>query len=349
MSGKKEMIGRVIGRCAMLGCLAALIALFVIVQTAVGTRAEGEIILFPGDRYPIPCLMQLSSGREYDIAVENPDIVGLDETGRCIVAVAVGTTEVTVRMSEPDEAYTYIFAVAEYGGTYQTEGDMTGEAHTGALSHEENADPGDTYADAPAHRANAALGDAYTDELPREEYDGSGDINTDEARHADADQSGSAHADETPMPRISEPEVTKKEEPEVTGSARKESMSVGGPQETDAAEPDKERAYSDELRDADVPRLPAPPVTFTHGTGKYDILVPDHYTIWICGRSREPLSILYVGDNGYPLPYRTDGNMIYIDSADIPYGRGCIQVLAADKEGRIGAMTGYEIVRAQTF
>ena len=90
-----------------------IIVLFVILNTAHNAHGDGEIILCPGDKYAIPCLAQLLPGQEYEIEIENPDIVGLDETGKSIVAIAAGTTEVTVRLMNPDAGYLYVFAVAD--------------------------------------------------------------------------------------------------------------------------------------------------------------------------------------------------------------------------------------------
>jgi len=283
--------------------------------------------------------------------------VGLDETGKCIVGVAVGTTEVTVRLVNPDSAYTYVFAVAEtyalpyedaYGRAeeqYDYGPQVGNEFYTGEAAENVWYDESDA-AEAENFDGDSTVAPAGTGE---ENGEASGD---DAAEASSAALVPSVPVDvdqDTENESISDmtggtgPESDSSAEgPEETCDSREETVSVTNavsePGEKDTGEGTDGTSYADLF-------MRYPPVTFSHGNGMHDILVPDHYTVWICVHSAGPVTVLYAGAGGMPLPYRTDGNMIYIDSSDIPEGNSLIQILTVDAAGRVGAMSGYGVAK----
>ncbi len=364
-----------------------IIVLFVILNTAHNAHGDGEIILCPGDKYAIPCLAQLLPGQEYEIEIENPDIVGLDETGKSIVAIAAGTTEVTVRLMNPDAGYLYVFAVADVfaqpaTGIYdEPEKDYVYEQYTDEMGaygwdSENVSEPYEYDGVSPSSQGN---GTGRTNNEPgADAHVGTGQgagVDTDKDadsgtergaggdRDLDADagteQSAGIDTDKDADVGTEQRAGTDTDKDADAGTKQ----GAGGDTDRDADAGTEQRAGTDTDKDADAGTeqgsdhdtngsddmsrnyLRYPPVTFTHGTGKYDILLPPHYTLWICAHSEGPVSVLYVGVNGVPVRYHTVKNMILICSDDLPSGNCRIQVIAADAAGRVSVLEQYGAAR----
>ena len=300
-----------------------IIVLFVILNTAHNAHGDGEIILCPGDKYAIPCLAQLLPGQEYEIEIENPDIVGLDETGKSIVAIAAGTTEVTVRLMNPDAGYLYVFAVA----------DVFAQPATGIYDEPEKDYVYEQYTDEMGaygwDSENVSEPYEYDGVSPSSQGNGTGRTNNEPGADAHVGTGQGAGVD------------TDKDAD--SGTER----GAGGDRDLDADAGTEQGSDHDTNGSDDMSRnyLRYPPVTFTHGTGKYDILLPPHYTLWICAHSEGPVSVLYVGVNGVPVRYHTVKNMILICSDDLPSGNCRIQVIAADAAGRVSVLEQYGAAR----
>ena len=336
-----------------------IIVLFMILNTAHNAQADGEIILCPGDKYAIPCLAQLLPGQEYEIEIENPDIVGLDETGKSIVAVASGTTEVTVRLMNPDAGYLYVFAVADVfaqpaTGIYdEAEKDYvyeqyTDETETYGWDSENIPEPYEYDEVSPSSRGNET-GRPYKE--PGSDAEDGADADTEQGTGVDTDRDADAGTGQRAG--------VDRDKDADAGTEQ----GAGGDTDRDADAGTEQRAGTDTDKDADAGTeqgsdhdtngsddmsrnyLRYPPVTFTHGTGKYDILLPPHYTLWICAHSEGPVSVLYVGVNGVPVRYHTVKNMILICSDDLPSGNCRIQVIAADAAGRVSVLEQYGAAR----
>ena len=339
-----------------------IIVLCMILNTAHNAQADGEIILYPGDKYAIPCLAQLLPGQEYEIEIENPDIVGLDETGKSIVAVAQGTTEVTVRLMNPDAGYLYVFAVADVfaqpaTGIYdEAEKDYvyeqyTDETETYGWDSENIPEPYEYDEVSPSSRENET-GRPYKE--PGSDAEDGADAGTDQGTGVDTDRDADAGTGQRAgVDRDKDADAGTGQR---AGVDRDKDADAGMEQGTGIntdpdADVDTEQGSghdtnrSDDHDDMSRNYLRYPPVTFTHGTGKYDILIPPHYTLWICAHSEGPVSVLYVGVNGAPVRYRTVKNMIFVCSDDLPSGNCRIQVIAADAAGRVSVMEQYGAAR----
>ena len=323
-----------------------IIVLCMILNTAHNAQADGEIILYPGDKYAIPCLAQLLPGQEYEIEIENPDIVGLDETGKSIVAVASGTTEVTVRLMNPDAGYLYVFAVADVfaqpaTGIYdEAEKDYvyeqyTDETETYGWDSENIPEPYEYNEVSPSSRENET-GRPYKE--PGSDAEDGADAGTDQGTGVDTNRDADAGTGQ-------------RAGVDTDKDADAGTEQMAGINTDPDADVDTEQGSghdtngSDDHDDMSRNYLRYPPVTFTHGTGKYDILIPPHYTLWICAHSEGPVSVLYVGVNGAPVRYRTVKNMIFVCSDDLPSGNCRIQVIAADAAGRVSVMEQYGAAR----
>lgn len=346
--------------CRRAGVLIAgpIIVLCVILYTAYNAHADGEIILYPGDKYAIPCLAQLLPGQEYEIEIENPDIVGLDETGKSIVAVAAGTTEVTVRLVNPDAGYLYVFAVADVNAQpaaeiyYDPGKDYVYEFYTDETAADEW-DPGNNsepHEDDEVSPSNQGNGTGRPSD-PSNSADRSGTssqnlgIDTKDGENAGT-ESGSgvdtgrdADSDSEQRSGVDTGRDTD------SGTEPGSGVDTGRNVNADTEHVAGSDAESDEHDDMSRNYLRYSPVSFTHGTGIFDILVPSHYTLWICMHSRGPVSVLYVGVNGFPIQYRAVKNMIYICSDDLPPGNCLIQVIASDAAGRVSVMEQYGVAR----
>ncbi len=355
-----------------------IIVLCMILNTAHNAQADGEIILCPGDKYAIPCLAQLLPGQEYEIEIENPDIVGLDETGKSIVAVASGTTEVTVRLMNPDAGYLYVFAVADVfaqpaTGIYD-EADKdyvyeqyTDETETYGWDSDNIPEPYEYDEVSPSSRGNET-GRPYKE--PGSDAEGGADAGTEQGAGVDTDRDADAGTDQRAGVDTDKDADTGTEQgagidtDKDADAGTRQRAGVDTDKDADAGTEQGAGINTD--RDADVDTeqgsghdtngsedhddmsrnyLRYPPVTFTHGTGKYDILIPPHYTLWICAHSEGPVSVLYVGVNGAPVRYRTVKNMIFVCSDDLPSGNCRIQVIAADAAGRVSVMEQYGAAR----
>ena len=312
--------------------------------SAVCIRADGEIILYPGEIYPVPCLTDAGNGQEYDISIDNPDIVGLDETGKCIVAVAAGTTEVTVRFLERDAAYLYVFSVVEqdryFYDTYNTadenvyaaDGAYDGGTEGPVSNDSERYEGGSQGSGSDGDRSDPPVNDADKSSSNNPEQNITSDL----------------PASEISTAPVSDLQNKRDENEEaVTGEKDEAPEEHSGIEEDAGSEESGIRKESDLTAGAGLTYRERmnmlAPVTFIHGRGKYDVIVPRNYKLWICARSMYPVSVLYVGADGTPIPYRLDGNMVYIDSNDLPSGKSTIQMITADASGRIAEMNGFEV------
>ena len=332
-----------------------IIVLFVILNTAHNAHGDGEIILCPGDKYAIPCLAQLLPGQEYEIEIENPDIVGLDETGKSIVAIAAGTTEVTVRLMNPDAGYLYVFAVA----------DVFAQPATGIYDEPEKDYVYEQYTDEMGaygwDSENVSEPYEYDGVSPSSQGNGTGRTNNEPGADAHVGTGQGAGVDTDKDADVGTEQRAGTDTDKDADAGTKQG--AGGDTDRDADAGTEQRAGTDTDKDADAGTeqgsdhdtngsddmsrnyLRYPPVTFTHGTGKYDILLPPHYTLWICAHSEGPVSVLYVGVNGVPVRYHTVKNMILICSDDLPSGNCRIQVIAADAAGRVSVLEQYGAAR----
>ena len=343
----------------------SIIALCVLFYTAHNAHADGEIILYPGEKYTIPCLNQLLSGQEYDIEIENPDIVGLDETGKCIVAVAPGTTEVTVRLINPDAGYVYVFAVADVfgqpaAGIYDEPGEIYAyDLYTDGMAEDEwtpeNNPESHKYDGAGSSNQTDATVRPYKEPGADEEH--GEDVGTEQGAVTDTERNAGYSTEQAQGNDTEKGSDTGTEKSAgYDAAAGDENMSWNA--EGDKSETTEQNHPTDDIEKAageagnvpkDTEHLSYPPVYFTHGTGKYDTIVPPHYTLWICAHSRGPVSVLYVGVNGAPIRYRFVKKLICICSDDLPSGNCRIQVIVADAAGRVTVMKEYGVAKSEDF
>ncbi|MDO4805424.1 MAG: hypothetical protein Q4A32_11470 [Lachnospiraceae bacterium] len=377
--------------------LVILLVLCIFLYSLNTARAEGEFLLSIGDKFQIPCLPQSGSGQEYEILIENPDIVGLDETGKCIVGVAPGTTEVTVILYDPGAVYAYGFTVLGYGeqpsdafhdgidsvgnewGAYETTEDpYYGQANAdtpeqggweGTLENDNGQVIGDD-TDRGNSGQNGGNGNGQSVGNDTDGYNygqnggnTSGGSGNGQSGRSDANGSGNESGGRSDADvNGNEPGGRKKTNGDTSPSGGDDSgsnygYSYGNETSNNASGyslgetesyPDGNGEYTGNADSTSKPMSDEAadcPIFFSHGAGKYDILVPSHYSLWISVRSRRPFSILYIGADGMPISYRLEKNMIYIKSDDIPPGRHLIQVIAANAANQIFIMDDYPVYR----
>lgn len=290
------------------------------------TFADGEIFLYRGDTYSLACLMSLREDQEYEIFIENPDIVGLGENGKEIVAVAEGTSEVTVSISNPGAAYSYVFVVGEYDRPVQEE-----FVEYGPVEDEEY---DATQEDRNQHNSSDGREDFTEDEMISErEPDASEERSVSEMSQ---DTSGDRSVPESD-PDTSEVRIVSERDPDTFG----ESESFSDPEDDLSGAGDTEETESSGEKGGR--QVIDAPIYFAHGQGLYDLAVPKGYTLWISATGKGRMAVLYVGFGGVPVPYHIKGRMIFIHSDDLKQGSGTIQVVAANEAGSVYTMSDYKV------
>jgi len=264
-----------------------------------------------------------------------------------------------VQLMNPDAGYLYVFAVADVfaqpaTGIYdEPEKDYVYEQYTDEMGaygwdSENVSNPYEYDEVSPASQGNDT-GRPYKE--PGADAEVGADVGTGQGAGGDTDKDA-ASGTEQGAGGDTDKDADSGTEQGAGGDTDRDADSgteqgAGGDRDRDADDGTEQGSGHDTNESDDMSRnfLRYPPVTFTHGSGKYDILIPPHYTLWICAHSEGPVSVLYVGVNGFPVRYRTVKNMILVCSDDLPSGNCRIQIIAADAEGRVSVMEQYGAAR----
>ena len=142
----------------------AAVLIFFIVCAVSPVSADQQFVLAVGDTMVIPCLLEIWSDQSVDCVISNPDVLMTDGSGRAVIAISEGISDVYVHMTNPDTDIRYTFIVvsaqrpeapaewaqpeAAAGGVRPENGSETGDgtdsgAATGGVIPEDDAGTGD--------------------------------------------------------------------------------------------------------------------------------------------------------------------------------------------------------------
>ena len=142
----------------------AAVLIFFIVCAVSPVSADPQFVLAVGDTMVIPCLLEIWSDQSVDCVISNPDVLMTDGSGRAVIAISEGISDVYVHMTNPDMDIRYTFIVvsaqrpeapaewaqpeAAAGGVRPENGSETGDgtdsgAATGGVIPEHDAGTGD--------------------------------------------------------------------------------------------------------------------------------------------------------------------------------------------------------------
>ena len=97
----------IIGRLKKTG---VILILFVLCE-ACTVRADQQFVLTVGETMVIPCLIEVWSDQSVDCVISNPEVLMSDGSGRAVIALSEGVSDVYVHMTNPDTDIRYSFVV----------------------------------------------------------------------------------------------------------------------------------------------------------------------------------------------------------------------------------------------
>lgn len=89
----------------------AAVLIFFIVCAVSPVSADQQFVLAVGDTMVIPCLLEIWSDQSVDCVISNPDVLMTDGSGRAVIAISEGISDVYVHMTNPDTDIRYTFIV----------------------------------------------------------------------------------------------------------------------------------------------------------------------------------------------------------------------------------------------
>lgn len=97
----------IIGKLKKIGAI-----LIVFIMCAVYTvRADQQYVLTVGETMVIPCLLEVWSDQSVNCVISNPEVLMSDSSGRAVIALSEGVSDVYVHMTNPDTDIRYTFVV----------------------------------------------------------------------------------------------------------------------------------------------------------------------------------------------------------------------------------------------
>ena len=168
----------IIGRLKKTG---VILILFVLCA-ACTVRADQQFVLTVGETMVIPCLIEVWSDQSVNCVISNPEVLMSDGSGRAVIALSEGVSDVYVHMTNPDTDIRYSFVVepaqhwdAAEGWTQPDEAGIDG----GALESDEPRVNDETPGISPGSRTKA--------HMPEDGHADSGaEAHMPEADHADS-------------------------------------------------------------------------------------------------------------------------------------------------------------------
>ena len=168
----------IIGRLKKTG---VILILFVLCA-ACTVRADQQFVLTVGETMVIPCLIEVWSDQSVNCVISNPEVLMSDGSGRAVIALSEGVSDVYVHMTNPDTDIRYSFVVepaqhwdAAEGWTQPDEAGIDG----GALESDEPRVNDETPGISPGSRTKA--------HMPEDGHADSGaEAHVPEADHADS-------------------------------------------------------------------------------------------------------------------------------------------------------------------
>ena len=96
--------------------------LLLIMCASYPVQADQQFVLTVGDTMVIPCLLEIWSDQSVSCVISNPEVLMTDGSGRAVIALAEGTSDVYVHMTNPESDMRYTFVV-EPALRWETAGD----------------------------------------------------------------------------------------------------------------------------------------------------------------------------------------------------------------------------------
>jgi len=97
----------IIGRMKKTG---VILILFVLCA-AYTVRADQQFVLTVGETMVIPCLLEVWTDQSVNCVISNPEVLMSDGSGRAVIALSEGVSDVYVHMTNPDTDIRYSFVV----------------------------------------------------------------------------------------------------------------------------------------------------------------------------------------------------------------------------------------------
>lgn len=98
---------RIIGKLKKIGVLLIIL----IMCAAYTVRADQQFVLTVGETMVIPCLLEVWSDQSVNCVISNPEVLMSDGSGRAVIALSAGVSDVYVHMTNPDTDIRYTFVV----------------------------------------------------------------------------------------------------------------------------------------------------------------------------------------------------------------------------------------------
>ena len=98
---------RIIGKLKKIGVLLIIL----IMCAAYTVRADQQFVLTVGETMVIPCLLEVWSDQSVNCVISNPEVLMSDGSGRAVIALSEGVSDVYVHMTNPDTDIRYSFVV----------------------------------------------------------------------------------------------------------------------------------------------------------------------------------------------------------------------------------------------
>jgi len=182
----------IIGRLKKTG---VILILFVLCA-ACTVRADQQFVLTVGETMVIPCLIEVWSDQSVNCVISNPEVLMSDGSGRAVIALSEGVSDVYVHMTNPDTDIRYSFVVepAQHWDAAEgwTQPDETG-TDGGTLESDEPRVNDETPGISPGSRTKAHMPeDGHADSgaeahMPEDGHADSGaEAHVPEADHADS-------------------------------------------------------------------------------------------------------------------------------------------------------------------
>ena len=89
----------------------AAMLILIILSAACPVRADQQFIMKVGETMAIPCLLEIWSDQSVSLVIGNPEVLMADGSGRAVIALSEGISDVYVHMTNPDTDIRYTFVV----------------------------------------------------------------------------------------------------------------------------------------------------------------------------------------------------------------------------------------------
>ena len=188
----------IIGRLKKTG---VILILFVLCA-ACTVRADQQFVLTVGETMVIPCLIEVWSDQSVNCVISNPEVLMSDGSGRAVIALSEGVSDVYVHMTNPDTDVRYSFVVepAQHWDAAEgwTQPDETG-TDGGTLESDEPRVNDETPGISPGSRTKAHMPeDGHADSgaeahMPEDDYADLG-VDTDMSKTVEKDALGTTES-----------------------------------------------------------------------------------------------------------------------------------------------------------